>query len=101
MFRSESINKDKINLISADVASNLGNQQPSVSQPQLIDQAGNPLLAFAAPVSGRANRHGCRHVSLKDVAGDRRNKSTSDGSMEIGPADHFRYRPAGKSYLSS
>ena len=70
VFRPEAISKDSINLISTDLAANLGNQQLLVNQPQLADQAGNPLLAFAAPVKmGGANvATVVAVVSLKDVA---------------------------------
>ena len=70
VFRPEAISKDSINLISTDLAANLGNQQLLVNQPQLADQAGNPLLAFASPVKmGGANvATVVAVVSLKDVA---------------------------------
>jgi len=70
VFRPEAISKDSINLISTDLAANLGNQQLVVNQPQLADQAGNPLLAFASPVKmGGANvATVVAVVSLKDVA---------------------------------
>jgi len=70
VFRPEAISKDSINLISAEMASNIGNQQLLVNQPQLADQSGNPLLAFASPVKmGGANvATVVAVVSLKDVA---------------------------------
>lgn len=70
VFRPESISRESITLISSDMESNLGNQQLLVSQPQLTDQSGNPLLAFASPVKiGGANAATVvAVVSLKDVA---------------------------------
>jgi len=70
VFRPEAISKDSINLISTEMASNIGNQQLLVNQPQLADQSGNPLLAFASPVKmGGANvATVVAVVSLKDVA---------------------------------
>lgn len=69
-FRSEAINSEAITMITADMESNLGTQQLLVSQPQLTDQNGNPLLAFASPVTiGGSNAATVvAIVSLKDVA---------------------------------
>jgi HD-GYP domain-containing protein (c-di-GMP phosphodiesterase class II) len=70
VFRPEAISRDAIALVSSDMEANLGNQKLLVSQPQLTDQNGGPLLAFASPVSiGGSNvATVIAVVSLKDVA---------------------------------
>ncbi|MGH9821120.1 MAG: cache domain-containing protein, partial [Pyrinomonadaceae bacterium] len=70
VFRPEAISRESITLITTDLESNLGNQKLLVSQPQLMDQNGNPLLAFAAPVviNGANVATVVAVTSLKDVA---------------------------------
>jgi len=70
VFRSESINRDAINMITSDMEVNLGSQQLLISQPEFNDQNGNPLLAFASPVriGGTSVATVIAVVSLKDVA---------------------------------
>ena len=57
-------------MIASDMETNLGNQRLLVSQTQLSDQGGNPLLAFASPVTinGAKAATVVAIVSLKDIA---------------------------------
>jgi HD-GYP domain-containing protein (c-di-GMP phosphodiesterase class II) len=70
VFRSEALSRDSITMIASDMETNLGNQRLLVSQTQLSDQGGNPLLAFASPVTinGAKAATVVAIVSLKDIA---------------------------------